>query len=118
MKNLYVYLCDIRYDRNLLNKYEFNKGEFKCKYFRKIYKENSKDLIYKNITNNMIAVSIGDINGIGIKIIIQLWKKRKINNFILVTNYKLFQKYLVRKNIDINLNLLICIKNLIIIKIL
>ena len=54
----------------------------------------------------MIAVSIGDINGIGIKIIIQLWKKRKINNFILVTNYKLFQKYLVRKNIDLNLNLI------------
>ena len=24
-KNLYIYLCDIRYDRNLLNKYEFNK---------------------------------------------------------------------------------------------
>tara|TARA_B100000963_G_scaffold329623_1_gene319155 strand:+ start:2725 stop:3690 length:966 start_codon:yes stop_codon:yes gene_type:complete len=54
----------------------------------------------------MIAVSIGDINGIGIQIIIKLWEKRRINNFILVTNFELFKKYLIKKNINIGLNLI------------
>tara|TARA_B100000575_G_scaffold264733_1_gene240746 strand:+ start:1560 stop:2525 length:966 start_codon:yes stop_codon:yes gene_type:complete len=54
----------------------------------------------------MIAVSIGDINGIGIQIIIKLWEKRRINNFILVTNFELFKKYLIKKNINIDLNLI------------
>ena len=38
------------------------------------------------------AVTIGDINGIGIHLLIKLWKykKKEIGNFILVTNYNLF----------------------------
>ncbi len=59
----------------------------------------------------MIAVSIGDINGIGIQIIIKLWERRKINNFILVTNFELFKKYLIKKNINININLIDLQKN-------
>ena len=35
----------------------------------------------KNFTSNLIAVSIGDINGIGIQILIKAWKKKKIKKF-------------------------------------
>ncbi len=37
---------------------------------------------------NLIAITIGDINGIGIEILIKLWKKNKINKIILFTNIK------------------------------
>ena len=49
------------------------------------------------------AVTIGDIKGIGIEILIKLWKtKRKnIGNFILVTNYKLLLKHLNKLNINL-----------------
>ena len=38
---------------------------------------------------NFIAVTIGDIKGIGIKILIKLWKnkRQKIGNFVLISNY-------------------------------
>ena len=35
---------------------------------------------------NLIAITIGDINGIVIEILIKLWKKNKINKIILFTN--------------------------------
>ena len=53
--------------------------------------------------NNLIAVTIGDINGVGIKILIDLWKRKKINNFILLTNLRLFKKYLNKNKIKINI---------------
>ena len=51
----------------------------------------------KNITSNLTAVSIGDIKGVGIQILIKAWKKKKIKNFILITNYKLFNKFIIEK---------------------
>ena len=51
--------------------------------------------------NKLIAVSIGDIKGIGIEILIKEWKSRKIINFVLITNYKLFKKYISSKKIYI-----------------
>ena len=50
------------------------------------------------------AVTIGDINGIGIKLLINLWKykKNKIGKFILVTNFNLFKKYIDKKNINLS----------------
>ena len=36
--------------------------------------------------NKLIAITIGDINGIGIEILIKSWQDKKIKNFILVTN--------------------------------
>ena len=53
------------------------------------------------MNKRIIAVTIGDINGIGIEILIKLWKSKKINNFILVTNNKLFNKYLIKKKIKL-----------------
>ena len=53
------------------------------------------------MNKKIIAVTIGDINGIGIEILIKLWNSKKINNFILVTNNKLFNKYLIKKKIKL-----------------
>ena len=44
--------------------------------------------------NRIIAISIGDIQGIGIRILINCYKSRNIKNFILVTNKKIFQEFL------------------------
>ena len=47
------------------------------------------------------VVTIGDIKGIGIEILIKLWqkKRKKIGNFILVTNYELLIKHLNKNKI-------------------
>ena len=37
--------------------------------------------------NNLIAVTIGDIEGIGIEILIKLWKNKKIKNFVIIKIY-------------------------------
>ncbi len=42
--------------------------------------------------NNLIAISIGDINGLGIHLLIKEWKKGNIKNFIVITNYSIFKK--------------------------
>jgi 4-hydroxy-L-threonine phosphate dehydrogenase PdxA len=59
---------------------------------------------------NLICVTIGDIEGIGIHLLLKEFKKRKINNFVLLTNINIFNKYIkfpIRKiNLlnDINFN--------------
>ena len=49
--------------------------------------------------NNLIAISIGDINGIGIEIIVDLFKKNKIKNFVIFSNKSFLKKYLLKKKI-------------------
>ena len=56
--------------------------------------------------SNFVAITIGDINGVGIEIVINSWKKRKIKNFILFTNYLEITKYLKKRNINIKLNII------------
>ncbi len=56
--------------------------------------------------NSYIAVTIGDINGIGIHLLIKEFKNNKIKNFILFTNYKIFSKLKI-----INSNLINIINN-------
>jgi len=55
------------------------------------------------LNNKLICVTIGDIEGIGIHLLLKEFKKRKINNFILLTNINIFFKYikLSRKKINI-----------------
>jgi len=53
--------------------------------------------------NKLIAVTIGDIKGIGIELLLKLWFEKKIYNFVLFTNKKIFDKYLIRKKIKINI---------------
>ena len=48
--------------------------------------------------NNIIAITIGDINGIGIEILINAWKKNKIKKFILFTDIVRFKKLIKKKN--------------------
>ena len=54
----------------------------------------------------IIAITIGDIRGIGIKILLNLFKKKQINNFILFTNKNIINQYLQENNIKINLNII------------
>ena len=56
--------------------------------------------------NKIKAITIGDINGIGIEILLKTWKQNKINNFILFTNIKEIKKYLNKKKIKVELNIL------------
>ena len=49
--------------------------------------------------NKLIAVTIGDINGIGIDILIKTWQEKKIQNFILITNIIIFNKILKKRKI-------------------
>ena len=55
---------------------------------------------------NLIAISIGDINGIGIEILIKLWKKNKINKIILFTNINYLKIFLKKRKINLKINLL------------
>ena len=52
---------------------------------------------------NFIAITIGDIKGIGIQLLIDLIIKKKVNNFILFTNYNIIKKYLDKNNIKIKI---------------
>ena len=62
--------------------------------------------ILNGMNKNIIAVTIGDINGIGIEILIKLWKTKKINNFILITNSRLFGRYLNEKRIKLPIKII------------
>ena len=55
--------------------------------------------------HSIVAITIGDINGIGIKILIDLWNKNKLGKFILFTDIKVFKKYLKKNKLKININL-------------
>ena len=56
--------------------------------------------------NNFISISIGDIDGIGIEIIIRLWKKNKIKNFVVFSNLNIFNNYLQKYKTKLSLNLI------------
>ena len=46
------------------------------------------------LNKKLICVTIGDIKGIGIHLLLKEFKKEKINNFVLLTNIKIFNKYI------------------------
>ena len=56
------------------------------------------------MNKNLIAISIGDIDGIGIEILINLWKKNIVNKFVLFTNKKIFKNYLIKNKIKLDIN--------------
>jgi len=55
------------------------------------------------INKNLICVTIGDIEGIGIHLLLKEFKKCKIDNFVLLTNIKIFNKYIKFPKERINL---------------
>ncbi len=54
---------------------------------------------------NLTAITIGDINGIGIEILIKLLKKNKINKIILFTNINILKIFFKKKNINLKINI-------------
>lgn len=58
---------------------------------------------FSNINKKLICVTIGDIEGIGIHILLKEFEKGNINNFILITNINIFKKYIKFPNSKINL---------------
>ena len=61
------------------------------------------NLILSKQNKKLICVTIGDIEGIGIHILLKEFKKGKINNFILFTNINIFQNYIKFPKKKINL---------------
>jgi len=49
-------------------------------------------LTFRKLNNNLIAISVGDINGIGIHLLIKEFLNNKINNFVLITNIRVFRE--------------------------
>ena len=56
------------------------------------------------MNKNLIAISIGDIDGIGIEILINLWKKKIVNKFVLFTNKRIFKNHLKKNKIKLDIN--------------
>ena len=55
--------------------------------------------------NKYVAVSVGDLRGIGIDLLINLWIEKKVRNFVLFTNIKIFQKYLKKRKLKFDINI-------------
>ena len=49
------------------------------------------------MNENIIAITIGDIEGIGIELLIENWKNKINNNIVIFSNNKILQKYLLKK---------------------
>ncbi len=56
--------------------------------------------------NKYVAITIGDINGIGMDILFKSWKKKQIKKFIVFTNIRIIKNYLKKNNIPDELNLI------------
>ena len=56
--------------------------------------------------SKLIAVTIGDINGIGIDIFLSLFSGKKIKNVVLFSNYILISNYLKKNKINLKINLI------------
>ena len=56
--------------------------------------------------SKLIAVTIGDINGIGIDIFLSLFSANKIKNAVLFSNYILISNYLKKNKINLKINLI------------
>ena len=54
--------------------------------------------------NKLIAVTIGDINGIGIELLVKLFINKQLKNIVLFSDFKIISKYLKRNNIKLKLN--------------
>ena len=58
------------------------------------------------MNNKLIAVSIGDIKGIGIHLLIKIFLNKKLKNFVLFSNKNIFNKHLKEQNIKIKINVI------------
>ncbi len=56
--------------------------------------------------SKFVAITIGDIKGVGIKILLDTWKKNQIKNFILFTDTKILKKNIKTKDIQKKINII------------
>ncbi len=63
------------------------------------------------MNKNLIAVTIGDLNGLGIDLLLRTWRERKIKKFVLFTNINIIEKYLTEKKLKIKLNIVNSLDN-------
>ena len=57
----------------------------------------------KKLNKNLIAITIGDIEGIGIYLLMKEYNKNKIKNFVLITNLSIFKKKIRYSDKKINI---------------
>ena len=55
------------------------------------------------MNKQFVAITIGDINGIGIELLIKLFTEKKIRNFILFSNYELLNNYFKKNKLNFDL---------------
>ena len=55
-------------------------------------KKFSKEYNLYTLMTNLIAITIGDINGVGLEIILKLWEKNNYRKFVIFSNYSLLEK--------------------------
>jgi 4-phospho-D-threonate 3-dehydrogenase / 4-phospho-D-erythronate 3-dehydrogenase len=63
------------------------------------------------LNKKLICVTIGDIEGVGIHLLLKEFKNKKIKNFVLITNIDIFNKYIKYPKNKINLVSEINLKN-------
>ena len=56
--------------------------------------------------SDFIGITIGDIKGIGIHILLKLWREKRLKNIILFSNINIIKKYLKINNLNVKLNLI------------
>ncbi len=57
----------------------------------------------KKLNKQLICVTIGDIEGIGIHLLLREFKNKRLKNFVLITNIDIFNKYIKYPKNKINL---------------
>ena len=62
--------------------------------------------------NDFIAITIGDIKGIGVNILINAWKNKKIKNFIILSDIKVINEFLIKNKIKCETNIINIIMNI------
>ena len=58
------------------------------------------------MNSKIVAITVGDTNGIGLDILFKSIKEKKIGKFILFSNYKIIKKYIKKKKLKIGINII------------
>ena len=58
------------------------------------------------MNSKIVAITVGDTNGIGLDILFKSIKEKKIGKFILFSNYKIIIKYIKKNKLKIDINII------------
>ena len=103
----YIFLCEIEFDKNVLNNISVNKkiNLLVSRIEKDFMKKFSKEYNLYTFNDNLIAITIGDINGVGLEIILKLWEKNNYRKFVIFSNYSLLEKKIKNYNSRIKINI-------------